>query len=232
MAGAMRGVSLSDKPNLKSLHRVTTLSSASFCPGMWSPISALENILELPRLARPRRCSAPISVRYPAVEAADRRISVVARVQFGSHRRGHSSRCSFVWACSIALAFIDADTHLCPTTSHCRCYGWGFMVNAFGVHLAARCSGGGRRIFDLVAGVLGFKPLPARTVWAMEISNCLPPWGPALDGKCCPSSSCFRPLWSVGRHCGIIFLARKGAKLPWPLFGSGRVYRTPLGQGH
>ena len=87
----------------------------SACPSCGHPISAWENIPIISWLALRGRCSsckAPISARYPAVEAITGILSGFAAWHFGFG----PSACAavlMVWAL-VALTFIDFDTQLLP----------------------------------------------------------------------------------------------------------------------
>ena len=87
----------------------------SRCPLCRHPISALENIPIISYLVlrgRCRACSAPISVRYPLVEALSGLLSGLAAWHFGPGLAGVASLL-FIWA-MIALSGIDFDTQLLP----------------------------------------------------------------------------------------------------------------------
>lgn len=87
----------------------------SGCPACGHQISALENIPVISYLflrGRCKACKAPISIRYPLVEAITGGLSLAVAVQYGySHLTVFALL--FVFAL-IALTFIDFDTQLLP----------------------------------------------------------------------------------------------------------------------
>lgn len=88
---------------------------ASHCPHCGRPIRPLENIPVLSYLLLRGRCAgcqAPISPRYPAVEALTGLLSALAIAHFGATLAGLGALL-FVWS-MVALTFIDFDTQLLP----------------------------------------------------------------------------------------------------------------------
>jgi leader peptidase (prepilin peptidase)/N-methyltransferase len=87
----------------------------STCPSCGHKIKAAENIPVLSYLLLGGKCSgckAPISMRYPVVEALCGALSGYAAWRFGATLAG-AGALLFVWA-MIALAFIDLDTFYLP----------------------------------------------------------------------------------------------------------------------
>ncbi len=87
----------------------------SACPHCNHQISALENIPVLSYLmlgGKCKNCRAPISIRYPIVEAISGILSAFAAWHFGFGAAGIAA-IIFVWAL-IALTCIDLDTQLLP----------------------------------------------------------------------------------------------------------------------
>ncbi|MGE0802149.1 MAG: A24 family peptidase [Lautropia sp.] len=87
----------------------------SGCPHCGHPITALENIPVVSWLLLRGRCSAckaPISARYPAVEALSGLLAAAAIWQFGLTLTGVAAA-GFCLAL-VALTFIDFDTQLLP----------------------------------------------------------------------------------------------------------------------
>ena len=87
----------------------------SACPHCGHKITALENIPLLSYAILRGRCSAckaPISLRYPLVEAAAGVVASYAAVRFGFSAMGFGAMV-FAWAL-LALAMIDYDTQLLP----------------------------------------------------------------------------------------------------------------------
>jgi leader peptidase (prepilin peptidase)/N-methyltransferase len=95
--------------------RYNLMVPRSACPHCKHQITALENIPVVSYLVLRGRCSnckAPISPRYPAVEALTGALSAVMIWHFGSGWAGLSTLL-FLYAL-IAMTFIDFDTQLLP----------------------------------------------------------------------------------------------------------------------
>lgn len=108
-AAALRG------ETIPQTERFNLASPRSRCPSCGHMISALENIPLLSYLClrgRCRHCRAPISCRYPLVEALTAALSGYAAWRFG-FTLATVGALFFLWSL-IALAFIDFDTQLLP----------------------------------------------------------------------------------------------------------------------
>ena len=87
----------------------------SACPHCGHQITAIENVPIISWLVlggKCRACKAPISVRYPIIEALTGGLSALLVWQFGSGIAGMATLL-FAWLL-IAMTFIDADTQLLP----------------------------------------------------------------------------------------------------------------------
>jgi leader peptidase (prepilin peptidase)/N-methyltransferase len=87
----------------------------SHCPKCQHPLSALDNIPLISWLllkAKCRYCKAPISVRYPAIEAFTGLLSVLVAIHFGVTEQ--TLIYLLVTWCLIVLSFIDIDKMLLP----------------------------------------------------------------------------------------------------------------------
>jgi leader peptidase (prepilin peptidase)/N-methyltransferase len=99
----------------KQIPRYDLVVPRSACPHCGHAIGAMENIPVLSYLflrGRCKGCGAPISPRYPIVEALSGIASAYAAWHFGFGLAGIAA-IGFVWAL-IALTFIDFDTQLLP----------------------------------------------------------------------------------------------------------------------
>jgi leader peptidase (prepilin peptidase)/N-methyltransferase len=101
------------------VHRVPAGQSVvrprSSCPGCGTEISARDNIPVLSWLllrGRCRSCSAPISVRYPAVEALTALLFLAMALRFGWS--AELPAFLYLTAVGVALAAIDIDTRRLP----------------------------------------------------------------------------------------------------------------------
>jgi len=105
----------------------------SACPHCGHQITALENIPVLSYLALRGKCSgckAPISARYPMVEALTGLLSAFMIWHLGSGVAGLASL-AFLWLL-IAMTFIDADTKLLPDDLTLPLLWLGLLVNLNG----------------------------------------------------------------------------------------------------
>ena len=95
--------------------KLSLATPRSRCPKCGHMISALENIPIVSWLVlggRCKGCAAPISARYPLVEALTGLLSAYAGWHFG-YGLTAAAALLFLW-CMIALTFIDFDTQLLP----------------------------------------------------------------------------------------------------------------------
>lgn len=87
----------------------------SSCPQCKSPITALQNIPVLSYLflrGKCAHCKAPISIRYPIIEATTALLSVIVAFHFG-YSLETVAGIILTW-CLICLTMIDYDTQLLP----------------------------------------------------------------------------------------------------------------------
>ena len=104
----------------------------STCPHCGHKIKPWENIPLISYLLLRGKCSAckaPISIRYPLVEAVTALLSVVAIYNFGPTYAGLASLV-FVW-CLVALTMIDMDTQLLPDSITLPLLWLGLIANHF-----------------------------------------------------------------------------------------------------
>jgi leader peptidase (prepilin peptidase) / N-methyltransferase len=106
----------------------------SACPACGHKITAIENIPVLSYVflrGKCRGCKAPISIRYPLVEALTGALTGFVAWHFGPT---FAAACAFVFLWSlIALTFIDADTTLLPDDITLPLMWLGLLLNAFSV---------------------------------------------------------------------------------------------------
>jgi leader peptidase (prepilin peptidase) / N-methyltransferase len=110
----MQCAELSGKP-AEETPRYNLFVPRSACPACGHPIGALENIPILSYLmlrGKCRGCGAPISMRYPVVEAVSGILSGYVAWHFGFGLPALAAL-FFCWSL-IALTFIDFDTQLLP----------------------------------------------------------------------------------------------------------------------
>ncbi|WP_194714077.1 prepilin peptidase [Noviherbaspirillum soli] len=118
---------------LPHMERYDLVLPRSACPHCGHRITALENIPVLSYLVLGGKCSqckAPISIRYPLVEALTGVLSAFMVWHFGSGAAGMASLV-FLWLL-IAMTFIDADTKLLPDDLTLPLLWLGLLVNLNG----------------------------------------------------------------------------------------------------
>ncbi|RJF97742.1 prepilin peptidase [Noviherbaspirillum saxi] len=123
----------SGKP-LPHTDRYNLMVPRSCCPHCGHKIGALENIPVLSYLAlrgKCIQCKAPISPRYPIVEALTGALSAFLVWRFGSGAAGLATLL-FAWLL-IAMTFIDADTQLLPDDLTLPLLWCGLLINLNGV---------------------------------------------------------------------------------------------------
>jgi len=106
----------------------------SACPACGQRITALQNIPIVSWIAlrgRCAKCSAPISPRYPAVEALGGLLAACAIWRFGATPQGIAA-CVLLWSL-LALTMIDFDTQLLPDGITLPLLWAGLIVNLWGV---------------------------------------------------------------------------------------------------
>ncbi|MFA9274819.1 MAG: A24 family peptidase [Candidatus Aquirickettsiella gammari] len=113
--------------------RYNLIVPRSACPHCNHQISALENIPVISYLiigGKCRGCKAPISIRYPIIEALTGLLSAYMIWHFGSGIIGMAA-VVFVWLL-VAMTFIDADTQLLPDDLTLPLMWLGLLVNLHG----------------------------------------------------------------------------------------------------
>ncbi len=115
--------------------RLTLAYPRSRCPHCGHPISALENIPVVSWLALRGKCSAchaPISPRYPIIEAMSGIFCAFAAAHFGF---GWAAAGAFllIWSL-IALTFIDIDTQYLPDAITLPLLWLGLLLNTIGTY--------------------------------------------------------------------------------------------------
>ena len=106
---------------------------ASACPACGTAIRAWQNVPVVSWVALGGKCAAckaPISARYPAVEALTGLLSVAVAWKFG-FSFATLAGLAFTWAL-VALTFIDLDTQLLPDDITLPLLWGGLLVNSLG----------------------------------------------------------------------------------------------------
>jgi leader peptidase (prepilin peptidase)/N-methyltransferase len=210
--------------------RYNLLVPRSACPHCGHMISALENIPVISYLllrGKCRGCGAPISARYPVVEAISGLLSAFVAWHFGFGPAAFAAL-FFVWA-MLALTFIDFDTQLLPDDITLPLLWLGLLVNLSGTFTSL--SGA---VIGAVAGYLAlwsvywlFKLVTGKEGMGYGDFKLLAAIGAWLGWQMLPLVILLSAL--VGAVVGItlIVVARHGRNIPIPfgpyLAGAGLI---------
>ncbi len=200
--------------------RYNLLVPRSACPACGHKISAIENVPVISYAflrGKCRACKAPISIRYPIVEALTGLVSGFAAWHFGVTWTA-AFAILYIWAL-LALTFIDADTTLLPDDITLPLLWLGLLVNLGGTFTDPQSA-----LIGAVAGYLilwavywGFKLLTGKEGMGYGDFKLLAAIGAWLGWKMLPLvillSAVFGTIVGIA---GILLQGReKGAKLPF-----------------
>jgi leader peptidase (prepilin peptidase)/N-methyltransferase len=199
--------------------RFNLIVPRSRCPACGHAITALENIPLVSYLALRGRCSAcaaPISPRYPVVEALSGFLSGYAAWRFGFSAAALGALL-FAWV-MIALAFIDLDTFYLPDNLTLPLLWGGLLLNLYSVFTDLRSAVIGAAVgylslwlmfwmFKLATGKEGmgygdFKLLAAIGAW--------------LGWKMLPLVILVSSVFGAAVGVGLMVFARHGREKPIP----------------
>ena len=199
--------------------RFNLMVPRSACPHCGHMITALENIPVLSYLALRGKCSqckAPISARYPVIEALTGVLSGWLIWQFGGGMTGLAVLV-FAWML-IAMTFIDADTQLLPDDLTLPLLWLGLLVNLNGTFAP---------LPDAVIGaVLGYACLWL-IFWAFKLATgkegmgygdfkLLAALGAWLGWKMLPVIVLLSSVVGAVVGIALIILAKRGRDIPMP----------------
>ena len=191
----------------------------SRCPQCGHPITALENIPVISWLVLRGKCSAcraPISSRYPIVEALTSLLSTLAAVHFG-----------FGWAAAgallltwglIALTFIDYDTQLLPDSITLALLWAGLLLNLFGTYtdLQSAVVGAMLGYLSLWSVYWGFKLATGKEGMGYGDFKLLAALGAWLGWQTLPLIILLSSLVGALLGIALIVLAKRGRNVPIP----------------
>jgi leader peptidase (prepilin peptidase)/N-methyltransferase len=191
----------------------------SACPHCGHQITAAENIPVLSWLVLRGKCSAckaPISARYPIVEAANALLWVACIAHFGPGVPALGAM--FFTSCLLVLALIDFDTTLLPDDITLPLLWAGLLLNLPGIY-----TGLGSAVVGAMAGYLslwsvywGFKLLTGKEGMGYGDFKLLAALGAWLGWKMLPLLILLSSF--VGALIGIalMVLAKRGKDIPMP----------------
>jgi len=204
---------------LPAIETVSLVSPRSRCPQCGHAIRALENIPILSWLflrGKCASCKAPISPRYPLVEALTGIISAAAAADlgFGWPLIGALLLC---W-CLIALTFIDAETQLLPDsiTLPLLWAGLGFNLAGTFTDLPSAVIGAMAGYLSLWAVYWGFKLITGKEGMGYGDFKLLAALGAWLGWQMLPLIILLSSLVGAIVGVALIVLAKRGRQVPIP----------------
>jgi len=201
---------------------LTALSLAlprSRCPSCGHSITALENIPIISWLFLRGKCSAcraPISFRYPLIEALTGLLSALAAAHFGF---GWATAGAIILICSlIALTFIDFDTQLLPDSITLPLLWAGVLFNLFGVYTDIQSSIIGAMVgyLSLWSVYWGFKLCTGKEGMGFGDFKLLAALGAWLGWQILPLIILLSSLVGAVVGIALILLAKHGRDVPIP----------------
>lgn len=191
----------------------------SRCPDCGHPISVLENIPVISWLALRGKCSAchaPISPRYPIVEALTGLLTALAAAHFG-FALATVGAFLLIWSL-IALTFIDFDTQMLPDSITLPLLWAGLLFNVFGTYTDLQSA-----VIGAIAGYLslwsvywGFKLSTGKEGMGYGDFKLLAALGAWLGWQILPLTILLSSLVGAVVGIGLIVLAKRGRNVPMP----------------
>ena len=198
---------------------LTLASPRSRCPHCGHGITAMENIPVISWLFLRGKCSsckAPISIRYPLVEAATGLLSAYAAFHFGFGLQA-AGAILFVWA-MIALTGIDFDTQLLPDSITLPLVWLGLLFNLFGTYtsLSSAVIGAMAGYLSLWSVYWGFRLATGKEGMGFGDFKLLAAIGAWLGWQMLPVTILLSSLVGAIVGVGLIVLAKRGRNVPIP----------------
>ena len=205
--------------SLPEAEKLTLAVPRSRCPHCGHMISALENIPIVSWLVlggRCKSCRAPISIRYPLVEAATGLVSAYAGWHFG-YSLAAAGALVFIWS-MIALTFIDFDTQLLPDDITLPLLWVGLFINIGGGYTDLKGA-----VIGAIAGYLtlwsvywGFKLTTGKEGMGYGDFKLLAAIGAWLGWQMLPLTILFSSLVGAVVGISLIVFTRHGRDTPIP----------------
>ena len=191
----------------------------SRCPACGHAITALENIPVISWLCLRGRCSAcraPISPRYPIVEALTSLLSALAAAHFGFGWPA-AGALLLIWGL-IALTFIDYDTQLLPDSITLPLLWLGLLFNLFGTYtdLQSAVIGAMAGYLSLWSVYWGFKLVTGKEGMGYGDFKLLAALGAWLGWQILPLTILLSSLVGALLGIALIVLAKRGRNVPIP----------------
>lgn len=204
---------------LPTTEPLTLATPRSRCPHCGHGITAMENIPVISWLFLRGKCSsckAPISVRYPLVEAATGLLSAYAAFHFGFGLQA-AGAILFVWA-MIALTGIDFDTQLLPDSITLPMVWLGLLFNLLGTYtsLSSAVIGAMAGYLSLWSVYWGFRLATGKEGMGFGDFKLLAAIGAWLGWQMLPVTILLSSLVGAIVGVGLIVLAKRGRNVPIP----------------
>ncbi|MDK9702898.1 MAG: prepilin peptidase [Sulfuritalea sp.] len=191
----------------------------SRCPQCGHPITALENIPVVSWLAlrgKCKGCAAPISIRYPLIEALTGLLFAYAAWHFGFTAAGLGALA--LLTALIALTGIDFDTQLLPDDITLPLLWLGLALNAFGVYTDLKSA-----VIGAMAGYLSlwtvywaFKLITGKEGMGYGDFKLLAALGAWLGWQMLPLTVLLSSLVGAVVGIALMVVARHGRNVPIP----------------
>ena len=191
----------------------------SRCPSCGHSITALENIPVISWLVLRGKCSAckaPISFRYPFVEALTSLLAALTAAHFGF---GWAAAGSILLICGlIVLTFIDFDTQLLPDSITLPLLWAGLLFNLFGTYTDIQSAIIGAMVgyLSLWSVYWGFKLCTGKEGMGFGDFKLLAALGAWLGWQILPLIILLSSLVGAVVGIGLILLAKHGRDVPIP----------------
>lgn len=191
----------------------------SACPHCGHQITAAENIPALSWLVLRGKCSsckAPISARYPLVEAANALLWIACIWHFGPNVQALGAM--FFTSCLLVLALIDFDTTLLPDDITLPLLWAGLLANLFGLYtsLPGAVIGAMAGYLSLWSVYWGFKLLTGKEGMGYGDFKLLAAMGAWLGWQMLPQLILLSSLVGAVIGVALIILAKRGKDIPMP----------------
>ena len=202
-----------------AVETLTLATPRSRCPHCGHGITAMENIPVFSWLALRGKCSAckaPVSIRYPLVEAVTGLLSAYAAWHFGFGMQA-AGAILFIWA-MIALTGIDFDTQLLPDSITLPLVWLGLLFNLFGTYtsLSSAVIGAMAGYLSLWSVYWGFKLATGKEGMGYGDFKLLAAIGAWLGWQMLPVTILLSSLVGAIVGVGLIVLAKRGRNVPIP----------------
>ena len=202
-----------------AVETLTLATPRSRCPHCGHGITAMENIPVFSWLFLRGKCSAcraPISIRYPLVEAVTGLLSAYAAWHFGFGLQA-AGAILFIWA-MIALTGIDFDTQLLPDSITLPLVWLGLLFNLFGTYtsLSSAVIGAMAGYLSLWSVYWAFKLATGKEGMGYGDFKLLAAIGAWLGWQMLPVTILLSSLVGAIVGVGLIVLAKRGRNVPIP----------------